>query len=577
MGAAYVKGRVFEHIPKQSYDQSLPTHFVKRTDGIAVDVPVYSALPRSRADIEAGGSGRAAAASAWDAVPAVFVVSHGNAADLGTIYRQMDRCADSTGCAFVSYDYTGYGLNVGTPGERECVEDLRQVYAWLVRERRVPSSKIVLVGKSLGAGPAIEIAAGYSEDLEMRPAGLVTMCGFKSCVSVVSDGAASLFPCMDMFDNVDAMSRVRVPTFVVHGTSDRIVPLEHAPALYAGLRRSVKRKLCMFKGKGHDNLMKAMLETKLFQRFLVFSGVVPADFANSSSSSSGDDRQREASRGSGGGSGGSVRRAPSDARKKRASDEDDRRSSSNSSSSSSVQEMAPLSFNCDRRGDGKYGCDSPLDSGQAKGNDDGGGDDDDDDARGKDESIGASASICRDGSSSDCGRLDGVVFDEIRSASSGERRTSDPIEVVDPTISQPLHSPARGSAGFRRPLDAQQLSAAPAETPLLLLDSTCRRDAPVSPTKSSDQVAVRRTAAAAAVSSASAVGISRDQDAPAEPVKLATPAGREPLYKIPQPSPSSSSSSSSGPHQPNAHVIRDDHVDRDLQAGTDQSSRVKLE
>ena len=42
-----------------------------------------------------------------------FLFSHGNAEDLGMLYKRMKTLARSAGVNVLAYDYTGYGLSSG--------------------------------------------------------------------------------------------------------------------------------------------------------------------------------------------------------------------------------------------------------------------------------------------------------------------------------------------------------------------------------------------------------------------------------------------------------------------------------
>jgi hypothetical protein len=42
------------------------------------------------------------------------------------------------------YDYTGYGLNKGTPSEKACYEDINTVFKWLTVKHEIPVNRILL-------------------------------------------------------------------------------------------------------------------------------------------------------------------------------------------------------------------------------------------------------------------------------------------------------------------------------------------------------------------------------------------------------------------------------------------------
>ena len=82
---------------------------------------------------------------------------HGNA---GEIADRADRFAfyqaQGYGVAFLSY--RGYGGSTGAPSEPGLLTDAKAAYDHL-RSRGIPPERIVLVGESLGTGPAVITAA----------------------------------------------------------------------------------------------------------------------------------------------------------------------------------------------------------------------------------------------------------------------------------------------------------------------------------------------------------------------------------------------------------------------------------
>lgn len=77
----------------------------------------------------------------------------------------------------------------------------------------VKESDILLFGRSIGTGPATVVAA------TRKPGGLVLMSAFKSIRDIVREQAGSLlqYVMSDRFRNIDLISEVTCPTFLVHG------------------------------------------------------------------------------------------------------------------------------------------------------------------------------------------------------------------------------------------------------------------------------------------------------------------------------------------------------------------------
>ena len=148
--------------------------------------------------------------------------SHGNAEDLGWVLPSLSPLRD-LGFGVFAYDYRGYGLSQGRASEQHVYADIDAAYDYLTRELRVPAARIILYGRSLGAGAAVDLAARQSVG------GLIVESPFLTAFRVMT--RIPLFP-FDRFRNVDKIGRVRCPVLVMHGEADEIVPLWHGQQLF---------------------------------------------------------------------------------------------------------------------------------------------------------------------------------------------------------------------------------------------------------------------------------------------------------------------------------------------------------
>jgi fermentation-respiration switch protein FrsA (DUF1100 family) len=144
------------------------------------------------------------------------------------------------GFGVLAFDYRGFGASAGVPSEASIHEDSEAALRWLIAQG-VPVGKIIVWGHSLGSGPAVELAARHPI------AGLVTFGAFTS----VPDRGAELFPWLPVhwiatiqFDNRRRISEVQVPVVIVHGATDRTIPVTHAQGLF-GAANEPKRLLIL--------------------------------------------------------------------------------------------------------------------------------------------------------------------------------------------------------------------------------------------------------------------------------------------------------------------------------------------
>ena len=133
------------------------------------------------------------------------------------------------GFAVLLLDYRGYGGNPGRPSESGLITDARAARAYLV-DRGVVPDRLIYFGESLGAAVATRLAA------EQPPAALVLRSPFTDLTAV----GARHYPLLpvrlllrDRFPVIKLISQVRVPTAVVYGSADAIVPPEQSAAVAA--------------------------------------------------------------------------------------------------------------------------------------------------------------------------------------------------------------------------------------------------------------------------------------------------------------------------------------------------------
>jgi fermentation-respiration switch protein FrsA (DUF1100 family) len=189
-----------------------------------------------------------------------LVYFHGNADGLTGSLRVTERLA-AKGYGLLLVGYRGYDGNPGSPTESGLYADGRSAMRWL-SDHGVASSDTILVGNSLGSGPATEMAVSYPV------AGLVLISGYTS----LPDVGASAYPFVpvrllmrDRFDNIGKIGRVAAPILILHGTADRTIPYDHAIALAAAAGNCAQ--LVPFEGIGHE-LVGSSLMSPAIERWL---------------------------------------------------------------------------------------------------------------------------------------------------------------------------------------------------------------------------------------------------------------------------------------------------------------------
>jgi hypothetical protein len=156
-----------------------------------------------------------------DAAVVVFFHGNGETAENGIDLAQTLR---ARGIGTVLAEYRGYGAsrNGSKPNEPGLYADAIAVLDAL-EKKGVGAQKIVLVGYSLGTGVASEMA------LRGRGRALVLIAPFTSIPAVAGRHAPMLPTSIligDKFDTLSKASKIDLPTTVVHGTDDGVVPFD---------------------------------------------------------------------------------------------------------------------------------------------------------------------------------------------------------------------------------------------------------------------------------------------------------------------------------------------------------------
>jgi uncharacterized protein len=164
-----------------------------------------------------------------DAAAPAVLVANGNGGHRG-LRAPLAAALARRGLAVLLFDYRGYGGNPGSPSEAGLARDVRAARAHLLEKAGVPPGRLLYLGESLGAAVVTELAT------EHPPAGLVLRSPFVDLAAV----GAEHYPFLpvrallrDRYPVAERIATVRVPTTVVLGDADSIVPPAQSRAVAA--------------------------------------------------------------------------------------------------------------------------------------------------------------------------------------------------------------------------------------------------------------------------------------------------------------------------------------------------------
>lgn len=152
------------------------------------------------------------------------LLAPGNAGDR-SLRAPLAEALAARGMSVLLFDYRGYGGNPGDPTEEGLALDVRAARSYLVDELGVRPDRLVYFGESLGCGVVTELAT------EHPPGGLM----LRSPFTELADVAAEHYPFLpvrlllkDRYPVAERVRDVRVPTVVVYGSADSVVPAEQS-------------------------------------------------------------------------------------------------------------------------------------------------------------------------------------------------------------------------------------------------------------------------------------------------------------------------------------------------------------
>lgn len=187
----------------------------------------------------------------WQRVPGegpVVVHFHGNAEQVAHLSWLSEAWAER-GVSFVAVEYPGYPGAAGSPSETGIIEASLAALEHLTGPLKIDRSRLVLEGQSVGTGAAVTLASrGWGTRL-------VLLSPYTSLPAV----AAKAFPWLptgllmrDRFDSLSRASSLKIPTLIIHGTRDSVIPFELGQALAAAIPGA---KFLPIEGADHNDLL----------------------------------------------------------------------------------------------------------------------------------------------------------------------------------------------------------------------------------------------------------------------------------------------------------------------------------
>lgn len=152
--------------------------------------------------------------------------------------------------------YRGYGGSTGTPTVSTMLSDCHVVYEKFEKfssEMKLEGPLFVM-GRSIGSAAAIELCQHQPENIK----GLIIESGFADtlpllyCLGLSPDN--NQLSEKDGFGNLEKIAEIKLPTLILHGAADQVIPVPQAERLQAFSGARMK-KFFIIPGADHNSMI----------------------------------------------------------------------------------------------------------------------------------------------------------------------------------------------------------------------------------------------------------------------------------------------------------------------------------
>jgi len=232
LGFVFYPRQDYSPPPRNAVDHSVPVE-----KGVSVVCRFYPANERAPSILYFHGNGEVIYDYDW----------------IATLYNRLDINL------FVA-DYRGYGQSGGMPSFANTVADSHIIFKYFRDTLKASgyTGPLFIMGRSLGSLSATELAVTYPKDLK----GLIIESGFASAGKLLTYlGTFFSLPHLEEFEkaNLDKLRSITIPTLIIHGEWDEIIPFEQALVFHENVGSKDKR-LLPIPNAGHNDIMLVGME-----------------------------------------------------------------------------------------------------------------------------------------------------------------------------------------------------------------------------------------------------------------------------------------------------------------------------
>ena len=171
----------------------------------------------------------------------------GNAEDV--FYNYLDFKSELN-AQFVAFNYRGFAGNEGKPTITAILRDMKALLTQLINDYSLKPSNIILMGRSLGAGIAVQLSK------EEEFSGVILVSPFDSMVNIAKR-YFSWFPVSILLkhplDSLSIAKQSSKPLLILAAEKDQIIPISHSQALFDAWSAKDKQ-INIINNAGHNDI-----------------------------------------------------------------------------------------------------------------------------------------------------------------------------------------------------------------------------------------------------------------------------------------------------------------------------------
>jgi fermentation-respiration switch protein FrsA (DUF1100 family) len=175
---------------------------------------------------------------------------HGNGGNITHRGQTISQLREQFSASVFIFDYRGYGKSEGKPHEAGVMADARAARSEFAELEGIEESEIILLGRSMGGGVAVDLAA------EKSPPALI----LQSTFSTLPDVAAGTMPWIPVrwlmrnrYDSLSKIKKYQGPVLMSHSHDDEVIPYELGRKLYDAVPGPT-REFFEIHGRGHNDV-----------------------------------------------------------------------------------------------------------------------------------------------------------------------------------------------------------------------------------------------------------------------------------------------------------------------------------